>query len=146
MTAIGTPGITYSDQRTSVDWSRLADIFLRAPLGERDPGRLRRIFEQSTVCCFAWSGTELVGAGRAISDRISYAAIFDVVVAPEFQHRGIGKQIMQRLMRDAEAPNVILHSVPGKEPFYARLGFRKMTTAMARFSNPDAQLRAGYIE
>lgn len=146
MTAVTALTITYSDDRSRIDWMRLAEIFRRAPLGERDPARLRRIFEHSTVCCFAWAGEELVGAGRAISDRISYAAIFDVVVAPEFQRRGIGKHIMQRLMREAEAPNIVLHSVPGKEPFYAKLGFRKMKTAMALFSNPEVQVRSGYIE
>jgi hypothetical protein len=49
-------------------------------------------------------------------------------------------------MRAAEAPNIILHSVPGKEAFYAKLGFRKMKTAMARFALPDVQQRGGYIE
>ena len=138
--------IALSADCSKVDWQRMAVIFRRAPLGEREPARLRRIFEQSTVCCFAWAGDELIGAGRAISDRISYAAIFDVVVAPEYQRRGVGTEIMQHLIRAAEAPNIILHSVPGKEAFYAKLGFRKMTTAMARFSNPEAQRRGGYIE
>lgn len=140
------PPVTYADDCSSVDWARLADIFLLAPLGARDPSRLQRIFEQSATCCFAYIGGELVGAGRAISDRVSYAAIFDVVVAPEHQRRGIGTEIMQRLIRAAEAPNIILHSVPGKQTFYEQLGFRKMTTAMARFSNPDLQRQAGYIE
>ena len=146
MTAVSASAITYSSDRSRIDWSRFAEIFRRAPLGERDPARLRRIFEQSTVCCFAWIGDELVGGGRAISDRISYAAIFDVVIAPEHQSRGVGTAIMQYLMTAAEAPNIILHSVPGKEGFYQRLGFRKMKTAMARFALPDVQLRAGYIE
>jgi GNAT superfamily N-acetyltransferase len=141
-----TTGIAYSSQTTNVDWDQLVEIFRRAPLGERQASRLRRIFEQSTVCCFAWAGPELIGAGRAISDRISYAAIFDVVVAPEFQNRGVGTAIMQHLMRAAEAPNVILHAVPGKEGFYAKMGFRKMKTAMAHFALPDVQQRGGYIE
>ncbi len=138
--------VQYSGEASGVDWRRLVDIFRRAPLGERQPARLRKIFEQSTVCCFAWDGEELIGAGRAISDRISYAAIFDVVVAPEYQGRGVGKGIMLHLIRAAEAPNVILHAVPGKEGFYAKLGFRKMKTAMARFAFPNVQLQNGYIE
>ena len=138
--------ILITEDCSKVDWHRLADIFRRAPLSDREPGRLRRIFEQSTVAAFAWDGTTLIGAGRAISDRISYAAIFDVVVAPEYQRRGVGTELMQHLIAAAQAPNVILHSVPGKEAFYARLGFRKMKTAMARFSTPEVQVRAGYIE
>lgn len=139
------PAALLSTDCARIAWPRLAEIFRRADLGVRDPDRLRRIFEQSTVRCFAWSGDDLVGAGRAISDRISYAAIFDVVVLPGFQRRGIGTQIVRHLIRAAEAPNVILHSVPGKEGFYAQLGFARMTTAMALFSHPDAQRRAGYI-
>lgn len=138
--------VTYTNDSARVDWSKLADIFRRAPLGERDPQRLQRIFDQSTLCCFAWLGDELVGAGRTISDRVSYAAIFDVVVAPEHQNRGIGTGIMEELMRGSEAQNIILHSAPGKEAFYAKLGFRKMTTAMGRFNNPDLQKAKGYIE
>lgn len=138
--------IEFSADVARVDWRRLADIFKRAPLADRDPGRLRQVFTQSSVCCFAWAGDELVGAGRAISDRTSYAAIFDVVLAPEYQKRGIGADLVRELMRLAEAPNVILHAVPGKEAFYAKLGFRKMKTAMARFAFPESQQRWGYIE
>jgi aralkylamine N-acetyltransferase len=141
-----TAATVLSEDLSKIDWIVLADIFRRAPLGERDPVRLRRIFEQSTVHCFAWRGSELVGAGRAISDRISYAAIFDVVVAPEHQGSGIGTEIMQFLARTAGAANIILHAAPGKEAFYAKLGYRKMKTAMARFSNPELQERSGYIE
>jgi len=137
---------TLSDDADAVDWTVLVDIFARAALGTREPERLRRIFTQSTVRCFAWADNILVGAGRAISDRISYAAIFDVVVTPEWQGRGIGTAIMQHLIAAAEAPNIILHAVPGKEPFYRRFGFRTMKTAMARFSLPEVQARAGYIE
>jgi aralkylamine N-acetyltransferase len=140
------PTITYSDDCNQVDWKQLAGIFRRAPLGEREPPRLREVFQASTVCCFAFLGDELVGCGRAISDRTSYAAIFDVVIAPEHQGQGIGTAIMQKLMAAAKAPNVILHSVPGKEGFYSRLGFRRMKTAMARFVNPEVQVRGGYIE
>jgi len=140
------PNFTLSNDASRVDWDRLVDIFHRAPLGTRESARLRQVFAQSTVCCFAWVGDELIGAGRAISDRISYAAIFDVVIAPEYQNRGVGTAIMENLIEAAQAPNVILHSVPGKEGFYSRLGFRKMKTAMARFALPEIQLRGGYIE
>lgn len=135
-----------SDDSVRVDWDLLVDIFRRAPLGTREPARLRQTFEQSTVRCFAWHGTQLIGAGRAISDRITYAAIFDVVVAPEHQGTGVGKAIMQHLMQAAEAPNILLHATPGKEGFYSKLGFRKMKTAMGRFAFPEVQERWGYIE
>ena len=137
---------TLSDNIDDIDWDRLALIFKRAPLGDRDPAVLREVFKNSGVRCFAWDKKELVGAGRAITDEIRYAVIFDVVVLPEYQGKGIGKQIMTFLADRSKAANILLHAVPGKEAFYRKLGYRKMTTAMARFENPEVQHERGYIE
>src|SRR5262245_36327406 len=109
-----------------IDWDQLALIFKRAPLGEREPTILRQAFTNSGVRCFAWMDDELIGAGRAITDGIRWAAIFDVVVLPEYQNKGIGRQIMAYLMAHSGAENVLLHSAPGKEGYYSKLGFRKM--------------------
>ena len=129
-----------------IDWDRLTLIFKRAPLGERDPAILRQVFTNSGVRCFAWIDQALIGAGRAITDGVCYAAIFDVVVLPEYQNRGIGKQITTYLISHSGAENVLLHSVQGKEEYYSKLGFRRMKTAMARFKNPELQQERGYIE
>ncbi len=129
-----------------IDWDRLALIFKRAPLGDRDPTILRQVFTNSGVRCFAWLDQELIGAGRAITDGVRYAAIFDVVVLPEYQNKGVGKKIMAYLIAHSGAENVLLHSVPGRESYYSKLGFRKMKTAMARFKNPEIQQERGYIE
>jgi ribosomal protein S18 acetylase RimI-like enzyme len=137
---------TLSDDLQPVDWDRLADIFKRAPLGDRDPAELRLAFGNSGVRCFAWQDGKLVGAGRAITDGVRYAAIFDVVLLPEFQGKGLGKAMMLYLKEKSKARNVLLHSVPGKEKFYEKLGYRRMRTAMGLFENPDAQKRGGYIE
>ena len=135
-----------SDDPAEVDWDRLSLIFKRAPLGDRDAAGLREVFQNSGVRCFAWDGSELVGAGRAISDGVRYAVIFDVVLLPEYQRKGIGKKIMTFLVERSNVANVLLHAVPGKEKFYEKLGFRRMKTAMARFQDPEAQQRGGYIE
>jgi len=35
--------------------------------------------------------------------------------------------------------------VPGKEPFYRRFGFKRMTTAMAIFENQALAFERGYL-
>jgi hypothetical protein len=40
---------------------------------------------------------------------------------------------------------IILYAAPGKEPFYRKLGFKRMNTAMAIFENQDGALERGYI-
>ncbi|KAI3817876.1 hypothetical protein L1987_11676 [Smallanthus sonchifolius] len=42
---------------------------------------------------------ELVGFGRAVSDNALTASIYDVMVIPPLQGRGIGRMILQRIIR-----------------------------------------------
>jgi GNAT superfamily N-acetyltransferase len=130
----------------AIDWPALANVFERAPLGKRDPVRLEQTFRNSGVCAFAWLDGQLVGTGRALTDQLSYAFILDVVLLPEHQGRGFGRQIMDYLATKSGARNHVLHAVPERQPFYAALGYRKMTTAMALFEHPDFWHENGYIE
>lgn len=135
-----------TDDPSAIDWERLAVIFKLAPLDERDPAFLRETFMKSGVRCFAWDGKELIGAGRAITDGLSFATIFDMVVLPADQGKGVGKQIVKDLIETSKAANIVLHAAPGKEEFYGKLGFRRMKTAMGLFANPEKRRAMGYIE
>lgn len=86
---------TFSFELKNVDWIEAAEIFRRAPLGTREPEKLRRACENSYLVCFAYAGDRLVGMGRALSDGEYQAAIYDLVVLPEYQGLGIGRQIME---------------------------------------------------
>jgi ribosomal protein S18 acetylase RimI-like enzyme len=129
----------------SVDWAELAVVFERAPLGPREPGKLQRAFERSHRVCFAYEAERLVGAARLLSDGEYYAAVYDVVVLPEYQRRGIGAKMLAELMDGLAVGSTILVSVPGREPFYARQGFAPLKTAMARYREPERARDAGYI-
>lgn len=129
--------IRLSDDATAISWPELARVIELAPLGKRDIGKLEIAFRNSAVRCFAYDGERLIGAGRAISDGALRAAIYDLVVLPEYQGKGIGTMILRDLLDRAEAEMVMLFANPGKEPFYTRFGFRMMKTAMAIMPNPE---------
>lgn len=40
---------------------------------------------------------------------------------------------------------IILYAVPGKEPFYRKLGFKRRNTAMAIFADPAQALWRGLV-
>src|SRR5688500_8472846 len=61
-----------------VDWDALALVYERAPLGKRDPVKLRRAFEASYLTTLVLDGARIVGAGRAISDGEYYSNVYDV--------------------------------------------------------------------
>jgi ribosomal protein S18 acetylase RimI-like enzyme len=138
--------IEFTEDTEVIDWERLSGVFKRTPLGHRDPVTLREVFQNSSIRCFVWDAGELIGAGRAITDGLRYCVIFDVVLLPEYQGRGIGKQVMEFLADRSKGLTVLLYAMPGKEGFYSKLGYRKMKTAMAKFPNPEVQQKNGFIE
>lgn len=138
--------VVLTDHCDAIDWQEVARLFERAPLGTRSAARLQALFAASPVRCFARLGPTVVGAGRAITDRISWALILDVVVAPELQRGGIGRGIVDNLVQRAGARNVMLHAVPGAEEFYRRQGFRRMQTAFARHADMPGAVAGGYVE
>lgn len=52
---------------------------------------------------------------------------------------------MRLLARCRGHRKVILYAVPGKESFYERLGFRRMTRAMAIFDDQASAFSRGYL-
>jgi GNAT superfamily N-acetyltransferase len=129
-----------------VDWSEAVDVFRRAPLGERDPEKLQRACENSFVVCFAYDSDTLVGMGRAISDGEYYAGLYDVIVLPEYQGKGVGKAIVEAIHERLPVNTIMLFSVPGKEPFYKKCGYHKLLTGMIRSGDPERMRSGGYIQ
>ena len=139
--------VTWTDTLDNVDWNELSELYRKAPLGDKSPERLKTVFGNSMFVCFVREQGRLVGACRAVADGVDMAYIADVALLPSHQGIGLGKGIVQRLMeRSRGHKKIILYSVPGKEAFYQKLGFRKMCTAMAVFEDQDAAARRGFIE
>ncbi|AJA47265.1 GNAT family acetyltransferase [Clostridium pasteurianum DSM 525 = ATCC 6013] len=74
---------------------------------------------------------EVIGMGRLVGDGARIFYIQDVCVKPEFQRKGIGKLIIEKLLdyiKNNSIPNsrvtVGLMAAKGKEGFYQKLGFR----------------------
>ena len=77
------------------------------------------------VVC-AYEGERLVGIGRTVSDGVLYAMIYDMIVRPSHQGRGIGSAILTRLVaqcQEAGLRDIQLFSAQGKAGFYRRRGF-----------------------
>ena len=131
----------------NIDWEELCELFRLAPLGNREPERLQLAAKSSHTVCSAFVDGKLVGFGRSISDGQYQSAIYDVVVMPEYQGQGVGKSIMNSLLDKLpkNAP-VLIYSVPGKQAFYNRFGFRNLKTGMGLFPNPDVSRANGYLE
>jgi ribosomal protein S18 acetylase RimI-like enzyme len=139
--------LLWSDSIADLDWDELAALYRAAPLGNKNPAGLQTAFTNSRFRCFIRDEGQLVGAGRALADGVDCSYICDVALLPSHQGRGLGRQIVARLVELSSGhKKIILYAVPGKEPFYRRLGFRRMRTAMAIFDDPALALQRGYVD
>ena len=134
------------DSLDSVDLAELSHLYEVAPLGHKTPADLNIAFSNSLFKCFVYDAGRLIGAGRALADGVDCSYLCDIAVHPDYQGRGIGKEIVARLVeRSKDHRKIILYAGPGKEPFYKKLGFKRMTTAMAFFKNQAQALERGLV-
>ena len=129
-----------------VDWEELSALYRAAPLGEKRPPHLQKVFSNSMFKCFVYENAKLVAAGRALADGGDCSYICDIAVLPSHQGTGLGKQVVSKLVEmSAGHKKIILYAVPGKEPFYRKFGFMRMKTAMGIFENQQQQVERGYL-
>ena len=129
-----------------VDWEELSALYLAAPLGQKDPSDLKVAFANSIYKCFVYDSGTLIAAGRALADGRDCSYICDVAVLPSHQGRGLGRELVSKLVElSKDHKKIILYAARGKEPFYRKLGFKRMTTAMAIFKNEAQALENGVI-
>ena len=98
------------------------------PLSERIASNaLNNAFHITTVR----DNGRAIGMIRVLSDGSYANFITDVMVIPEYQHQGIGKEMMRRTvdyirgtLQPGETIVLYLMSAIGKEEFYKQFGFR----------------------
>lgn len=129
-----------------VDWEELSSLYRAAPLGDKKAADLKTVFSNSMFRCFVYDDGRLIGAGRALADGRDCSYLCDIAVHPTHQGLGIGKQIVAALVdRSRGHRKIILYAAPGKEPFYRKLGFKRMATAMAIFDDQAWALEEGLV-
>jgi GNAT superfamily N-acetyltransferase len=104
----------YRRLRAAVGWS--------SPLV--DEGALQAALDR-TWNVVAREEREIVGIGRLLDDGALYATIWDMIVVPEAQRRGIGSGILAHLLERAAGRTLVaLVATPEGRPLYERHGFR----------------------
>ena len=138
--------VVWSDSLETIDWEELSNLYRVAPLGNKKAADLKVVFTNSMFRCFVYDDGRLVGAGRALADGIDASYLCDIAVHPDYQGRGLGKEIVTRL-RDLSKHHrkIILYAAPGKDQFYLKLGFKRMLTAMAIFQDQAEAVKTGLV-
>lgn len=93
----------------------------------------------------AYDGDHLVGFGRIATDGVIHAPIVDMMIAPEYRHRGIGNTLLKLLLSQCKSSSnkeAQLFSAKGKKGFYDKSGFveQPSDTPGMDWANRDIEL------
>ncbi len=126
---ISQPRIIFSTER-DIDFYELEELCDRVGWARRPLRKVKKAIEHSFLVVSMWEvigkKRRLIGFARATSDHAFNATIWDVVVDPKFQSRGLGKAMMKYAisqLRSADISNITLFADPQVVKFYQRLGF-----------------------
>jgi ribosomal protein S18 acetylase RimI-like enzyme len=134
----GSMKISLSNSIENVEWSRMKEIYHSVGWTNHNEEKIKKVFQSSNVVVIAYDEDNIAGFGRALSDGVFNAAIYDVVVDEHYQNKGIGQKIIENLLAQLKDISCVhLVSTSGNEEFYKKAGFRKMKTGMARYLNPS---------
>ena len=99
-----------------------------------DRERLAQLVRGALWIVSAWDGVRRAGFARAISDGAFNAYISTVAVLPDYQRRGIGREIVRRLIEGHGGIQFVLHANEAAYPFYLHLdlGFEPFENVLAR--------------
>lgn len=143
--AVGAPGMRMlglgPGLRPSRSLLKLQRLFQKHAFwaNNRKLPELRRMLAGSTSVVTLWRGKRLVGFGRATSDGVHRAVLWDVVVAGDLQGRGLGRQVVQALLKSAPLRNAerIYLMTTNSAGFYKQIGFDEVKTQALLVKNND---------
>lgn len=96
-----------------------------------DPDRFTRMVTGAHTMT-AWEDDRLIGFARALCDGASNGYLSTVAVADDRRGRGIGRELVERLMGRNPAITWVLRAGRGSEGFWEKLGFQRSEVAMER--------------
>jgi len=114
--------ITYRDDK-DIDVSALAHLRAICGFAEVAPALLAQMVEGARYVASAHDGDRLIGFARAISDGATNGYISSVMVDPAYRRRGIGRTMLEQILRDKPTIRWVLHTRKEASPLYERLGF-----------------------
>jgi GNAT superfamily N-acetyltransferase len=101
----------------------------------------RPVLSRSLAYVCAYSGARLVGFVNLAWDGGYHAFLLDATVQPEFQRRGIGRELVRRVVAEAVARGIEWVHVdfePHLQSFYEQCGFTHTAAGLMRLKHPSA--------
>lgn len=135
------PQIHFSDRLAEIDFYQLQNLFNIAAFWAK--GRsiedLSKAITNSEPVISVWDAERLIGFARANSDGIYRATIWDVVIHPDYQGKGLGIKLVETVLAHPvmQVERVYLMTTH-QQRFYEKIGFQaNSTTTMVLYNQSD---------
>lgn len=109
---------TYMMLRDKVNWIKLA------------PAQAKKALDNSIVVVTVYDDDRPIGMGRIVGDESVISYIQDLIIIPEYQKKGIGSRLVEKLISYVENMTqpgtrmmLCLMCAKGREQFYEKHGF-----------------------
>ena len=115
-----------------VSIEEVIDVFISSGITRPvdDPDRIKQMLANANLIVTAWKDDKLIGISRSITDFCYCCYLSDLAVRIEYQHQGIGKELID-LTRKEVGPEsmVLLLAAPQAKAYYPKVGFENIDNA-----------------
>jgi N-acetylglutamate synthase-like GNAT family acetyltransferase len=119
--------IRFCDRSADLDLHQLQALLNKSAFWaiDRQIEDLKIALDRSEPVISAWEEDKLIGFARATSDGVYRATIWDVVIDADYQRLGLGRKLVETLLRHPCMNRVerIYLTTTHQQTFYERLGF-----------------------
>ena len=143
--------IQFCVDKQKVDFVQLQSLFTKTAFWARSRTMedLQTAVTNSNPVVTVWDSDRLIGFARATSDGIYRAAIWDVIVDPDYQGMGLGRKLVQTVLSHPLVSKVerVYLTTTHQQSFYERIGFeRNETTTMVLYNTETTEDLARRIQ
>lgn len=121
--------ITYNDTKKDLPTEQLHKLFMSAGWSDGSETldmikNYNNPFINSTLVISAWENERLIGVVRVLSDKMFRSIIYDLIVLPEFQNKGIGSELLKRGISQFPNSEWLVQTTDKISSYYEKNGFK----------------------
>ncbi len=105
------------------------EVLVNSTLGERRPiadyGKLSKMVRHANLIVTARENGKLIGVSRSLTDFAFCTYLSDLAVDRDYQHKGIGKELIRKTKLEAPEAKLILLAAPAAIGYYPKIGMAR---------------------
>jgi GNAT superfamily N-acetyltransferase len=116
-----------------LDIDEVLEVYRSSGLGQRRPiediERFGAMVRNANLIIECRINGTMIGIARSISDFSYVTYLSDIAVSRPHQRSGIGKALIERILKEAPSAKIVLLSAPAAQDYYPHIGFSRHDSA-----------------